>query len=168
MISSCFNDRLFVLDYLKNKSKKKQLLITVDGNMGTGKTNLSYAIGEKLIVKVIDLDDFIEFENGKFLNSINYCRLKSRLDQYSKRHLVVCGVLVEKVLSRLGQNSNLKIYCRRLNENTDQWELEGVFDSQDEYNKKLKELNTPLEKEVLEYHSNYRPWEKANIFYDLK
>ncbi|MCX5692122.1 MAG: hypothetical protein NTX47_00310 [Candidatus Omnitrophica bacterium] len=63
---------------------KNRLLIGIDGDKGSGKTNLSYFLGAELMINVINLDDFTESNRGCFIDAMDLSRLEIRIKNLNR------------------------------------------------------------------------------------
>jgi hypothetical protein len=142
-------------------------IIGIDGDKGTGKTNLSYHIGSHFIYNVINLDDFICKDQNCFVNAMNFGLLRHRIDVLSKP-LVIEGVCLLEVLRRINMSADYLIYCREISENTNIWHDEDRLSlvDHDLLGNQLNDLQG-LDVEITKYHYTFKPIEKANICYDI-
>lgn len=95
-----FND----IDTLKPK------VIAIDGYDGVGKTTLAKDIQRKGYV-VVNLDKFLSKKNtGIYFKYLNFVKIKKFISLNQNKKLVIEGVMVFKVLERLGIKPEYSIY----------------------------------------------------------
>jgi hypothetical protein len=88
-------------------------LVAIDGHDGSGKSFLSSQLATILSWPVVHLDDFVEREQGGFVEHVRYDDLAPKL---SPRPLIVEGVLVLDVLHRLSIEAGYLVHVKRVSE----------------------------------------------------
>ena len=158
-----FQNRQELIDGLQSK---KRSIIAIDGDAGTGKTNLSCYIGCKLIKNVINLDDFLIPKQDCFVGALLIDRLKQRINIL--KNPIIEGVCVLEVLEKLGIIDYVLIYCKEISENIGNWSSAYRLDIDDEADcQKQIQQHHGLDIEIIRYHYKYRPFEKANYIYQI-
>jgi len=157
---------LFEYLVVKNERKKGNLLVGIDGASGSGKTNLSYKIAGEMAFLVLNLDDFLSPQLNVYFKAFNFGILRSRVSNILNKEegIVIEGCCLLKVLSFLSLEMDVLIYCKEISEGTRIWNYGNYFDSD---LPSSREGISALEKEVVEYHDKFKPWEKADIFFNL-
>lgn len=141
-------------------------IVAIDGDVGTGKTNLSYCIGCKLIKNVVNLDDFHIPKQDRFVDAIDFDRLKQSINILKTP--VIEGICILEVLEKLEITDYVLIYCKEISENTGNWSSAYRLDITDEkdYQKQIQQ-HRGLDIEIIKYHYKYRPFEKADYIYQI-
>ncbi|MFT0733431.1 hypothetical protein [Ralstonia wenshanensis] len=82
-------------------------LITFDGCMLAGKTGLMREIARRLEVQGLDLDDFVDRQQGVFVEALRLQELIAAIQQASAKSGVVLlsGICMLEVLERIGRES---------------------------------------------------------------
>ncbi|MGH6894606.1 MAG: hypothetical protein ACREEP_20360 [Dongiaceae bacterium] len=166
-------------------------IITFDGFNGVGKSTLARHLATKLNVPILELDDFLNRQQDRFLEALDFPQLSSEvggaLDTYNR--VIVEGCLVEAALERVDQRSNFRFYVMqttRMRSNPDdEWvrehdilygdaSTETVIAELQEVARRAKQLpeefggggsgDLPnLERENILYHRARRPHDRADI-----
>lgn len=84
-------------------------LIAIDGLPGAGKSTLASSLAERLRIRTVHLDDFIDPECTGFTDDLRYEDLRSALVQ---RPLIVEGVCMRDVLDRLSLSPTRFVYLQ--------------------------------------------------------
>ena len=153
--------------------------IGVDGTDGVGKTTLAAALSELLGAPAINLDSHLVKNQGCFIEHLDYAGLKEEIDESDR--FIVEGVCLLQVLQRIGTNVDAFVYVKRrhLGLWADERELsvEGDIETfiQGEIEtarlvNKIEGLNEKVEglglsEEIIRYHAEFKPQEKANAIY---
>lgn len=145
--------------------------ISVDGESGQGKTYVAHLIVQQLGYEWIDVDNLTTGENGNY--SIDSVKLKNELDKFQGKKMVIDGITLIDVLDNIGMTPDLRIYVKRCNKNGEwiHWNRDK-YTSEDIYSggKTQKQIlddyaDSPVKKEILEYHFNKKPHESADIIF---
>ena len=141
-------------------------LITFDGCMLAGKTGLMREIARRLGMQGLDLDDFVDRQQGVFVEALRLQELTAAIEQaHAKTGVVLLsGICMLEVLERIGRESNLTVYVQASNQ-------EGMPDDIDligaETGRRpdLIEFFGELEDECFSYHARYRPCNGADVLF---
>ena len=148
--------------------------IGVDGTDGVGKSTLSKRLGEMIGVPVFALDDFLEKEQGGFVEHIKYDELRASLADEGR--LLIEGVCLREVLSRAAISVDAFVYVKRyhLDVWSDECELD-IDEPLEQFIKRERDLcsrlvgeklkSFGLGEEIIRYHFQYRPFRDAHVIY---
>ena len=167
------------LDFSKN------LVIGVDGYDGSGKTTLTNKLGGVFPVDIISLDDYLYKERDCYVAALDLGRLQRTLVQ-RPRSIVMEGVCLLEVMSKLQVKCSFLIYIKRISE-MGEWFDEEECTPMDDPEAFLVELGeqsrlfsgfvrdgegrsytadggavTGLRKEIILYHTKYDPVASAD------
>jgi len=162
-------------------------LIGIDGMNGSGKSTLASCLSKELNCLHVDIDDYIDKNLGQYVSNIHYDAVQKQLDE-SKGAVFLEGVCLLAIIENLQLHLDLLIYIKRISD-YGSWQNEdncNLTEDIDQFiNKKKAELrqfayaeacvedkdvphdvNFPqLVEEIIRYHYEYRPHEKADIIY---
>lgn len=157
------------------------IIVGIDGIDGVGKTSLAKDI-EKLGYRRISLDDFLIKKSGGYFQYLDFDHLNKEVKRFSKRRLIIEGVLLQKVLQKLNVSPNYSIYITDnvwiydwLEECYGQYaalDLKNIIKKEEEITNRLAKITEQkpkqykmkgLRRELFEYTFSYRPWGKANV-----
>lgn len=143
-------------------------VIGLDGFMGAGKTTLAFELAESLGGIRVSLDSYADRNADaedyaarimrRYLAS-DFIKLKSAFP-----FLIVEGICLFEVFAALSECMNSLVYVKRLSV-AGIWH-DGIHLEDYELSHSLGEGVDPLRKNVLEYHSKWRPHEKAHVVYE--
>lgn len=157
------------------------LLIGIDGIDGVGKTSLAKEI-ETLGYFRISLDDFIKKKSGGYFEFVNYKKLINKLISKKGQLIVIEGVVLLKILKKIGVSLNYFVYVTD-NVWLDDWDEEWqgkyttmlldeiICDVEQQTTKISRALNSNAKpykmdgfrKEMYEYAFDYKSWNKAQV-----
>ena len=141
-------------------------LITFDGCMLAGKTELMREIERRLKVQGLDLDDFVERQQGVFFDAIRFNELTAAIEQARLKSSIVLlsGICMLEVLERTGYASDLAVYVQaNIEDGTpDDIDLIGAETGR---HPELIEFFGELENECFSYHARYRPRSSADVLF---
>ncbi|KVV20740.1 hypothetical protein WK78_25860 [Burkholderia cepacia] len=141
-------------------------LITFDGCMLAGKTKLMREIEGRLKVQGLDLDDFVERQQGMFVEALRLQELAAAIEQARAKSEVVLlsGICMLEVLERIGRESNLTVYVQANNRDgtPDDIDLIGAETGR---RPDLIEFFGELDDECFSYHARYRPCNGADVLF---
>lgn len=161
------------------------MLLTVDGFCGSGKTYLSQVLAERLDGEHVEVDSFVQRHQGGYMPFLTTDELAGRLSALSDdgATVVLEGICMEYVLDVLRIRPHVRIYAQKMNRWGD-WTDAPLVDASRTPAEILEEAETeaalgmallgsegntdsslPLLREVVEYHRSRRPHEMANIVY---
>ena len=151
-------------------------VIAIDGFQASGKTTLASTLAEKLNMPLISADDYLLKNQGAFFEYLQLEKVSAALRRHER--CIFEGVCCLKILQAVDTDANLLIYVKRMAiwGWADESELESfgsVSNSTTESSPLITEMQDPLQinihnlwKEVVLYHSQYRPHEVANLVYE--
>ena len=159
---------------IRNKNYR---FIGVDGTNGAGKSTMASKLSKAIGLTHINLDDFLNKKQGGYLEFLKYDEIKrkiSELDSY-----IIDGVCLMKVLGKIQISIDCLIYVKRMRHGIWSDEEECNIDGDvEEFIKKEKEVLAMIDKtdvlpeslglaeEIIHYHAEYKPHEKADIFFE--
>lgn len=141
-------------------------LVTFDGCMLAGKTELMREIARRLGVQGLDLDDFVERQQGVFVEALRLQELAAAIEQARAKFGIVLlsGICMLEVLERIGCESSLTVYVQASNQDgtPDDIDLIGAETGR---RPDLIEFFGELEDECFSYHARYRPRNGADVLF---
>ena len=166
-------------------------LITVDGLDGSGKSHLARKLAEELKAEHVEIDRFLNQKQGGFLDQIRYDELGDALQQsHAGSSAVVEGCCTQEVMKRAGRVPDLKIYVKKIDvaqvdgQRIERWtdgnflteygnpqdalagEEEALREYQTLFSEEQGQADLPcLQKELIQYHFQYRPHETADLIF---
>jgi len=166
-------------------------LIAVDGMDGSGKSHLARKLAEKLGAEHVEIDRFLNQKHGGFLDEIRYDELGNALQQvHAGCSTVVEGCCIQEVMNQLERVPELKIYVKKVEveqvdgQRIERWtngnflskydnaqdaiagEEEELREYQEIFSEKQDQADLPcLQKELFNYHFQYRPHETADLIF---
>ena len=171
--------------------RRKGVVISIDGVNGSGKSYLSSFLSKKNGYSYIDIDgDYLIPNKGKYIDFIRYNELKAKITSLLtvNKIIVVDGICILKVLNRIGFNSDIKIYVKKLR--LDLWRDGDLFDYHRNIADVLSEKRASLKDfenvsayiegrspeindseedmfhEIIRYHFEYEPDINADIVFE--
>lgn len=155
------------VEALEHRMREIRLgLITFDGCMLAGKTELMREIARRLGVQGLDLDDFVERRQGVFVEALKLHELTAAIEQARAKSGVVLlsGICMLEVLERIGRESNLTVYVQANNRDgtPDDIDLIGAETGR---RPDLIEFFGELEDECFSYRARYRPHNGADVLF---
>jgi len=141
--------QIFAREILSAVVPRSAQLISLDGVDGVGKSTLGRALASEIGAKFVDLDDFLEKHEDRYLSSLHFDELQPAMNQGG---VVLAGCLIEAVLSRLDRQSDFRIYVARTARMRSQPEMEWI-DERD-----LLCGETPAEDLIAELEESARRW----------
>lgn len=151
-------------------------LVAVDGAHGSGKSHLAGELGALLEMEVVHLDDFVARNQREYVQHIDFSSVSAALAVGGA--LIVEGICVLQILDRLGMEPDAFVYVKRVAHGY--WLDEDHFDPQmpiEDHLAGIRESIRPLAEmlgesgelglaeEVIRYHAEYRPHERATIVF---
>ncbi|HNY51466.1 MAG TPA: shikimate kinase [Smithella sp.] len=163
-------------------------LVGVDGVDGSGKSWLATLLSKELGWPHIDLDDHIENNMGGYVEHVHYDDVQNILNNTSGS-VIIEGVCLLHVLEGLKRHLDFLIYVKRVAHYGRWYDEEDCTvseDIDDFINNKRGELRKfaevdaymngeeprtdvefpALDEEIIRYHYNYTPQDKADIVYE--
>jgi hypothetical protein len=148
--------------------------IGVDGIDGSGKSTLGKRLGDLMGLAVLGLDEFLEREQGGFVEHIRYKDLRARVSNEPK--FVIEGVCLREVLDRAHIAVDKHIYVKRYAHGiwADERELD-LNEPLEEFLEQERELTSRiagekiehlgLGEEIIRYHFHRRPFRTADVIF---
>jgi hypothetical protein len=150
--------------------------IGIDGINGVRKSSVAEFLCQKFGLSTVHTDDFLERNQGGYVNFLRYDELKSKLSSLGQ--FVVEGVCLLQVLERVGVRVDVVVYIKRYHLGlwADERELNVPLAQLDEFLRKEREIvelisgesddgGPHLSDDVVRYHSNYQPHARAQLLY---
>ena len=143
-------------------------LVTFDGCPLAGKTTLMNEIGRRLSCPTLDLDHYLNRDNGHFFNALRLPDLERDVDGALSRSAIalVAGICMHRVLEAVDRTAALSLYIQANSPagipcDLDTLDAEdgGVFDCDIDF------PFSALLQEVHAYHAKYLPRSNADILY---
>ena len=150
---------------LKNSPLETKSIISIDGVDGVGKTTLSTKIAKELRLSNIELDDFVQENQGGFIDYIDYDRLLDRI--ISNKPVVVEGICILQILNRIQIKPGMSVYIKVVDKY-------GFCNGQIKYfphdktadevinDRKSKGYSVGYEEDLIRYHYSFIPHEKSD------
>jgi MoxR-like ATPase len=144
-------------------------LVTFDGCDGAGKTYLARQIGQALDLPPIDLDTYLEKDQGEFVGALRMDELKRDIEEALGRSpvVLVSGICMRRVLEEIDRRAALTVYVQR---NTSAGLIADSVFIDAEAGEYVDESYrdhcfSGLDPEIYDYHREYRPWMNADIVF---
>lgn len=155
------------VDALEHRMREiRHGLITFDGCMLAGKTELMREVARRLGLQGLDLDDFAERQQGVFVEALRLQELTAAIEQARAKSGVVLlsGICMLEVLERIECESKLTVYVQANNRDgtPDDIDLIGAETGR---RPDLIEFFGGLEDECFSYHARYRPCNGADVLF---
>lgn len=150
-----------------NKLPSLPHVIAIDGVTLAGKSTLAARLAERLAGTHLDLDNFIERDQGAFIAALPEQLLLDAMKQ-SRLPLIVSGICSLAAQQKVGVRGAFQVYLKRVTETgwIDGEEVYGDLLDQiaEAYGKQPKDYRPAFE--VREYHRQYRPDECADVVFE--
>jgi hypothetical protein len=179
-----------LVDIAKEIKRKNAIVVAIDGVDGSGKSTVARELSEMLGIIHIDLDDYLEKNQGGYVNFLDYESLKNNIKQ-TNAPIVIEGVCILAILNNLEIRHDLLVYIKRMFE-FGYWK-DDRFDINEDIETFIEKANVDfrefskldaqlggdkydpnncsipkLTEEIFRYHHKFRPHEIANIIYERK
>lgn len=166
------------------KSRKPKH-VGIDGVDGVGKSRLSLHVARELNAAVIELDEYVEKNQGGYAAFINYSAVAAKIAESPT--FVLEGVCLLEVIGRLGVHLDCLIYVKRLSSSglwADEDECEFPLGIEEAIRQSRRNTELMLEfearqegrqytpgaadepgltEEIMRYHAKHTPHEIADI-----
>lgn len=183
---STFRDpTLLAAELQRMVANQNSYVITIDGWDYTGKSTLAKRLAEELNLCVIELDQFLNKNQGGYVQHIQYERLRNAFAHASHPRVLVEGICILKVLQRLRISPNIQVYMKKLSAE-ETWHpgltldpgknAEQVIEEDKSLRKQIAvRRGNPgteatglevLEYEIIRYHYTFKPHETADFYYE--
>jgi hypothetical protein len=152
---------------------RKGKRVGIDGTHGSGKTTLAKAVAAELHFPLFSLDDYLDRQQGGFLEFLDYRRLSR--DLAAADRFVLEGVCLLDAVKRADVELDCLVYVKRLRHGlwADERELE-IEEPLEEFLEKERltamicgddepVTDLGLDEEVIRYHYVQRPHKRADI-----
>jgi len=175
MEASFFTDDYTLIKSIKNLSLKSPGIISIDGVDGVGKSTIACKIAEELSLPYIEIDTFVQEQQGGYIDHIDYDRLSESIKQaiITKQMIILEGICVQQILKKLGLNSYTKIYVKVI-DNYGFWMDQIRFfppdKSADEMiaERKAKGFSLGHVEDIIRYHYTFKPHENADYIFERR
>jgi len=163
-------------------SRREHVLISIDGVGGSGKSALAASLASALGARVVSLDEYLDPHLGTYLPNLRYADIEGALRnaETSKMPFVIVeGLCVLSVLSRLGREPDITVYIRRVGDDGE-WMDQFYYSEDNDLEEVLASLShiearhpeTPGiadgDRELVRYHIETKPISAARIVYDRR
>lgn len=153
---------------LRQRAGSVTHIVGIDGFMGSGKTKLAFALAESLNGIRVSLDAYIdrdaESENYAAKIMRHYLVSDLRKLQTAFQFVIVEGICLLEVLAAISLTPDSHVYVKRIS-TSGLWH-DGFHLEDYETNKAIAENQEGLHKSEFEYHSKWRPHERAMAVYE--
>lgn len=152
-------------------------LLGIDGMDGSGKSCLAEQLAPLLGAKHINLDDFLNPNQGGFLDHLRYDELRKAISQaMDTGPVIVEGDCLREVLGRLCLKAEINIYIKHdivcgywqggsfLNSGS----LDKALAEEEERDLRDADTLSGLRRELIIYHYQYLPQENADFVYERR
>lgn len=179
-----------VLAHLKTTAASCRIVVGIDGMEGVGKTTLAKKLEKALRARVVSLDDYVKKKRGAYVPFLKVNEIRGAIHA-ARSNVIVDGVCLRAAAARCGFIVDVYVYVRRIGK-SGLWYDENValtlepVDLLKERDRGLRELSdtwavesrSPLEpaaadagpglaEELIDYHAQYKPVERANFVFDV-
>lgn len=91
-------------------------ILSIDGWDSAGKSAIGRALAERLAAVLIDLDEYLDKDQGGFLDHLRLPELDAAITTGldGTRCVVVAGCMVDLALDRIGRPADVRVYVMRL------------------------------------------------------
>jgi uridine kinase len=175
METNIFVDEHALIKCIENLSLESPAIVSIDGVDGVGKTTLACKIAEEMSLPYIEIDTFVQEQQGGYIDHIDYDRLSEVIKQakITNQVIILEGVCVQQVLKKLGLNSYAKIYVKVINNYPfwmDRIRLFPPDKSADEMiaERKAKGFSLGHVEDIIRYHYTFKPHENADYIFERK
>lgn len=172
---SIYTDECMLIKSIENLSLKSPGIISIDGVDGVGKSTLACKIAEELSLPHIEIDTFVQDQQGGYIEYMNYDRLSERIRQsvIVNQVIIVEGICVQEVLKKLSINSNAKVYVKKI-DNKRFWMDQMRFFPPDKSveamiaERKTKRFSLGHVEDIIRYHYAFKPHENADYLFERR
>jgi len=142
-------------------------IVGLEGFSGSGKTKFAHQLSLRLSVNVQHVDSFATaFDNPpRYLDCLDLVKLRRALEEGEQsRPLIVEGICLRDVLSRIGMSATTYVYVKRIGKNG-LW-YDGLHLEDFEAGNPIPGDTAEPHHSDLEYHARIRPHELADLTYE--
>ena len=170
-----FADEHALIKSIKNLSLISPGIVSIDGVDGVGKSTLACKIAEEMSLPYIEIDTFVQEQQGGYIDHIDYDRLSESIKQaIITNHVIILeGICVQQVLKKLGLNSYAKVYVKVI-DNYGFWMDQIRFfppdKSADEMiaERKAKRFSLGHVEDIIRYHYTFKPHENTDYIFERR
>ena len=147
-------------------TERRARLVAIDGSDGVGKTTLARSIAKLINATAIDLDSYVNKNQGAFVAALRIDELKQTLEAafLLGRPAIVSSICIRDALCRAGYHTDLAIYVEKRSPVGVPQDLDFVY-AEDPTEPVQNEWYGDLHKELWWYHRNFRPHSNADVIY---
>jgi hypothetical protein len=161
---------------ISEKGQRDRFVVGFDGLDGTGKTSIAQLLSAKMGTTCVSLDHHIEKNTGRFIDAIQCADLQVDILMAYGQVLLIEGVCLLAVTVKCQIPINKHVYVRRLS-------ALGIWHDEETCNPTTTAENLKnealalrgagssdlgLEGELIDYHCQYKPYEKADVIFDVR
>jgi len=154
-------------------AKGGPLVVGIDGFLSVGKTKLAKQIAVRLNGKEIHVDKHVDMDKGSYTESVRCPEILAALASQNHLAIIIDGVCLRAVAQRCHFRVDTHVYVRSTDEQGSWWERDHKEICMDlspaeevkDRERALGALDVRLE--VIDYHYRYRPFQSADLVFDL-
>ena len=147
-------------------------IVAVDGLDGAGKTTLARRLAVELEGTTLDVDEYLDKNQGYYVRALRLGDLKSAIDAAKplNRPLLISGACLLDVLSRVSVEPDMVVYVEKRSHNSDLPCDLDILDSEERGDiSHLAEMGfRDLELEQGRYHADFKPRARAEVIFFRK
>ena len=175
MEMSICTDECTLIESIENLSLKSPSIISIDGVDGVGKSTLACKIAEELSLPHVEIDTFVQDQQGGYIDYIDYDRLSERIGEsaIANQVIIVEGICVQEVLNKLSLNVHAKVYVKII-DNYGFWIDQIRFFPPDKSaeemiaERKAKRFSLGHVEDIIRYHYTFKPHENADYIFERR
>lgn len=175
MEMSICSDEFTLIRSIKNLSSKSPRIISIDGVDGVGKSTLACKFSEELSLPHVDIDTFVQEQQGGYIDHLDYDRLSESIRQaiIANQVIILEGICVQQVLKKLSLDSDTKVYVKAI-ENNGFWMDQIRFFHPDKSaneiiaERKAKRFSLGHVEDIIRYHYTFKPHENADYIFERR
>ncbi|MEQ9380159.1 MAG: hypothetical protein RJP95_04805 [Pirellulales bacterium] len=166
-------------------------IVSIDGWDGVGKSAIGDSLAECLAVPLVDLDEYLDRDQGEFLAHLRLPELETTISTGldEARRVIVTGCMMDLALEGIGRPADFRVYVMRLSgtlsnpnllwvDRVDELYSDKTADEliaeDDGVTRKWAELEgkpipegqsavPDLQQELIRYHKSWRPHDRAHL-----
>ncbi|MBX9629036.1 MAG: hypothetical protein K2X67_00815 [Burkholderiales bacterium] len=157
-----------IASVLRQRAGSATHVVGIDGFMGSGKTKLAFALAESMNGIRVSLDAYIDrdVESKNYSEKImrHYLVSDLRKLQAAFQFVVLEGICLLEVLATISRTPDSHVYVKRIS--TGGLWHDGFHLEDYETDQAITENQEGLHKSEFEYHSKWRPHERAIAIFE--